>query len=82
MREIFRYKSKNILYSTGTYEEDEEDKKKRLEAERAAAASAPPAPSALESSGLSPEQMAIVEHSKSDNRISDSVADIVAAQNA
>lgn len=79
MREIFRYKSKNILYSTGTFEEDEEDKEKRLAAE--AAMNTTPAPSPVEDSafsGLTPEEMAIVNASKSDNRISDSVADIVA----
>ncbi|MBP3723406.1 MAG: hypothetical protein J6I62_09175 [Selenomonadaceae bacterium] len=80
MREIFKYKTKNILYSTGTFEEDDEDKEKRLAAE-AAMNTAAPAPSADEDSefsGLTPEEMAIVNASKSDNRISDSVADIVA----
>lgn len=79
MREIFKYKSKNILYSTGTFEEDDEDKEKRLAAE-AAMNSAPLPPSVEDSAfgGLTPEEMAIVNASKSDNRISDSVADIVA----
>lgn len=80
MREIFKYKSKNILYSTGTFEEDDEDKEKRLAAE-AATDSKPPSSSSVEDSsfsGLTPEEMAIVNASKSDNRISDSVADIVA----
>ena len=81
MREIYRYKSKNILYSTGTYEEEEEDRKKREAAEaaqRAATAAQAPAAAEADSSGLTPEQLAIVNASKSDNRISDSVADIVA----
>lgn len=80
MREIFRYKSKNILYSTGTYEEEEEDRKKRLETEAAMQAAQPASPPAADSAmnGLTPEEMAIVNASKSDNRISDSVADIVA----
>lgn len=77
MREIYRYKSKNILYSTGTYEEEEDDIKKRKEAEAASQAQFPAAPD-VDSSGLTPEQLAIVNASKSDNRISDSVADIVA----
>ena len=71
MREIFRYKSKKILYSTGMFEEDEEDKeKKKAEAKNSS--------NAAPLNALSPEEMAIVEHSKSDNRISDSVADLVA----
>ncbi|MBR3622155.1 MAG: hypothetical protein IKN43_02275 [Selenomonadaceae bacterium] len=70
MREIFRYKTKNILYFTGEFEEDEEDKKKKEKGKKAAVAS--------QDVGLSPEELAIVEHSKSDNRISDSVADLVA----
>ena len=78
MREIYRYKSKNILYSTGTYEEEEEDRKKREAAQRAATAAQAPAAAEADSSGLTPEQLAIVNASKSDNRISDSVADIVA----
>lgn len=81
MKEIFRYKSKNILYSTGAYEEDEDEKQKRIASESAMQQSAPAAPSPFEGSGLTPEEMAIVEHSKSDNRISDSVADLVAAAN-
>ena len=72
MREIFRYKSKNILYFTGEFEEDEEDKKKKAKAEQEKAANE------SQGDGLSAEEMAIVEHSKSDNRISDSVADLVA----
>lgn len=83
MREIFRYKSKNILYSTGTYEEDEEDieKRKAAEAEMQAASHSAPShePTPQEMMGeLSPEQAAIVNASKSDNRISDSVASLVA----
>ncbi len=62
MREIFRYKGKHILYNTGEVEETPPEPE--------------PAP-AKEEEALSEEQMKVVLGSMSDNRITDSVKDLV-----
>ena len=63
VKEIFRYKGKHILYNTGEIQQEEE-KSESVEAK--------------EDAGLTEEQMNVVKGSMSDNRISDSVKDLVA----
>ncbi|WP_029543051.1 hypothetical protein [Selenomonas sp. AB3002] len=63
IKQIFRYKGKHILYNTGEIQQDEE-KEESVEAK--------------EDTGLTEEQMDVVKGSMSDNRISDSVKDLVA----
>ena len=63
VKEIFRYKGKHILYNTGEIQQEEE-KSESVEAK--------------EDTGLTEEQMNVVKGSMSDNRISDSVKDLVA----
>ncbi|MBQ3971833.1 MAG: hypothetical protein II687_06480 [Selenomonadaceae bacterium] len=65
MREIFRYKGKHVLYNTGEVEESDEEK---------VVVEQPKSPAGAD---LTPEQMGIVLGSMSDNRISDSVRDLV-----
>ena len=62
VKQIFRYKGKHILYNTGQVEQEEEKEEKAK---------------AKEDSGLTEEQMSVVKGSMSDNRISDSVKDLV-----
>ena len=62
VKEIFKYKGKHILYNTGKIEQEEEK-------EEAVATKA--------DKGLTEEQMNVVKGSMSDNRISDSVKDLV-----
>ena len=62
VKEIFKYKGKHILYNTGQVEQEEEKEEKAK---------------AKEDSGLTEEQMSVVKGSMSDNRISDSVKDLV-----
>ena len=62
MKEIFRYKGKHILYNTGEVQPAEEKEE---------------APAAEEGGALTEEQMNVVKGSMSDNRISDSVKDLV-----
>lgn len=61
MREIFRYKGKHILYNTGEVEETPPEPESAPEKEEA----------------LSEEQMKVVLGSMSNNRITDSVKDLV-----
>ena len=81
MKQIFKYKSKHVLYNTWRVEEDEEEKKAaessnetdnntETQAETRAKARA-------EEAQLSAEQMNVVLASMSDNRISDSVKSLV-----
>ena len=67
MKEIFRHKGKHILYNTGQVQESDEEKviigEKSKKEEK--------------SEDLTPEQMGIVFGSMSDNRISDSVKELV-----
>ena len=63
MREIFRYKGKHILYNTGEVEETPPEPEKEP---------------AQEEETLSEDQMKVVLGSMSDNRITDSVKDLVA----
>ena len=70
MREIFRYKGKHVLYNTGEVEESDEEK---VVVEQ---------PKSSAGADLTPEQMGIVLGSMSDNRISDSVKDLVAQAEA
>ena len=65
MREIFRYKGKQVLYNTGEVEESDEEKAVVEQPKSSAGAD------------LTPEQMGIVLGSMSDNRISDSVKELV-----
>ena len=67
MKEIFRYKGKHILYNTGEVQQAEEKEE---------------ASTAEESGALTEEQMNVVKGSMSDNRISDSVKDLVAQASA
>ena len=62
VKEIFKYKGKHILYNTGQIEQAEEDGEKV---------------GAKADEGLTEEQMDVVKGSMSDNRISDSVKDLV-----
>ena len=62
VKEIFKYKGKHILYNTGQVEQEEEKEEKAK---------------AKGDSGLTEEQMSVVKGSMSDNRISDSVKDLV-----
>ena len=62
VKEIFKYKGKHILYNTGQIEQEEE-KEETAKAKGDA--------------GLTEEQMNVVKGSMSDNRISDSVKDLV-----
>ena len=63
-KEIFRYKGKHVLYNTGQVQEVEEEKKEEKK-------------SKADEGELTEEQMGIVLGSMSDNRISDSVKDLV-----
>ena len=67
MKEIFRYKGKHILYNTGEVEESDDEKFIVGES---------PGKKKKEE-GLTSEQMGIVLGSMSDNRIADSVKDLV-----
>ena len=62
VKEIFKYKGKHILYNTGQVEQEEE-KEETAKSKKDA--------------GLTEEQMNVVKGSMSDNRISDSVKDLV-----
>lgn len=62
VKEIFRYKGKHILYNTGEVQQTEEKEETS---------------SAEELGALTEEQMNVVKGSMSDNRISDSVKDLV-----
>ena len=64
VKEIFKYKGKHILYNTGEIQQEEEKKEGTAEARK-------------EDSGLTEEQMNVVKGSMSDNRIADSVKDLV-----
>ncbi len=64
MRQIYRYKAKHILYNTGEVQAAEEPEDAGKEA-------------AAEEAPLTEEQMNVVLGSMSDNRIIDSVKDIV-----
>ena len=66
MKEIFRYKAKRILYNTGEVMESDDEK-----------ISIGTPGGAKKEDALTSEQMGIVLSSMSDNRISDSVKDLV-----
>ena len=66
MREIFKYKGKHILYNTGEVRPDEEEQEEKSDKKEE------------EEPALTAEQMDVVKGSMSDNRISDSVKDLVA----
>ena len=68
VKQIFRYKGKHILYNTGEIQQEEE-KDEPVEAKN-------------DEAGLTEEQMNVVKGSMSDNRISDSVKDLVAQASA
>ena len=68
MKELFRHKGKHILYNTGAVQESDED---------TAVIVGQPQKKKREDSGLTAEQMGIVLGSMSDNRISDSVKELV-----
>ena len=82
MRQIFKYKSKHVLYNTYQLEETDEEK-----AEREAAASNEASASTdeaearakknAEEAQLTGEQLNVVLASMSDNRIADSVKSLV-----
>ncbi|MBR2214807.1 MAG: hypothetical protein IJ849_03490 [Selenomonadaceae bacterium] len=93
MSEIFRFKGKHILYNTGEIQNSEPVRIEVGKKKNPLAAPPPtdtprehPAETVTELAAeaaeeLSPEQMAVVLGSMSDNRINDSVRDLV-AQNA
>ncbi len=66
MKEIFRYKAKHILYNTGEVMESDDEK-----------ISIGTPEGGKKEDALTSEQMGIVLSSMSDNRISDSVRDLV-----
>ena len=68
VKEIFRYKGKHILYNTGEIQQDDEKEE--------------PEEAREEDAGLTEEQMNVVKGSMSDNRISDSVKNLVAQASA